>query len=145
MTNADQKLYFKNWSEKQYKSKLINNSFNVSKPEDDFYINLCEKYGENDVIRQYTDDRYLFNCDFYIKSTDTFIELNLNWTHGGHKFDETNQVDLAKLHQWQEKAARSDYYKNAIETWTVRDLRKFEYAEKHNLNYIVYYTIEELK
>lgn len=131
--------------QKSYNTKKANNSFNLSKPEDDFYTNLCEKYGESEIIRQYTDDRYPFNCDFYIKSTDTFIELNLSWTHGGHKFDETDQADLVKLHQWQEKAIQSDYYKNAIETWTIGDLKKFEYAEKHNLNYIVYYTIEELK
>lgn len=145
MTNDDRKVYFNNWSEKQYKTKLTNNSFNISKPEDDFYVKLCDEYGKDNVIRQYTESRYPFNCDFYIRPTDTFIELNINWTHGGHKFDKTNKMDLLKLQQWQEKANQSDYYKNAIETWTVRDLKKFDYAEKNKLNYVVYYTIEDLK
>ena len=131
--------------QKSYITKKTNNSFNISKPEDNFYVKLCDKYGKDNVIRQYTESRYPFNCDFYIRPTDTFIELNLSWTHGGHKFDEANEMDVFKLQQWQEKANQSDYYKNAIETWTVRDLKKFECAENNKLNYVVYYTIEDLR
>ena len=85
---------------KQYETKKKNNSFNTSTPEDKFYDYLVEKFSKNDIIRQYsTDKRYPFNCDFYIKSLDLFIELNFNWTHGGHKFDANNQEDLKKLEE----------------------------------------------
>lgn len=30
-------------------------------------------------------------------------------------------------------------YNNAIDTWTVRDLKKYEAAAKSNINYIVYF------
>ena len=130
---------------KQYETKKKNNSFNTSTPEDKFYDYLVEKFSKNDIIRQYsTDKRYPFNCDFYIKSLDLFIELNFNWTHGGHKFDANSQEDLKKLEDWQEKALTSDYYKNAIETWVVRDQKKYEIAKLNNLNYLVFYNESEI-
>ena len=130
---------------KQYVTKKKNNSFNYSKPEDIYYNKLVEKYGIEDVERQYIiDSRYSFACDFYIKSLDLFIELNLSWTHGDHPFDSTNEDDLIKLKVWQEKAQSSDYYKNAIDTWTIRDVKKLQTAINNNLNYITYYSESEL-
>lgn len=130
--------------EKAYNTKSKNKSWNTSTPEDKYYGYLCSKYGAADIVRQYKDDRYPFACDFYIKSEDLFIELNLNWTHGGHKFDANSQEDLKKLADWQEKALTSDYYKNAIETWVVRDQKKYEIAKLNNLNYLVFYNESEI-
>ena len=102
------------------------------------------KYGEQDVIRQYqSDPRYPFACDFYIKSLDLFVELNLTWTHGGKQFVGSEE-DLAKLAIWQEKAKHSKFYENAIETWTIRDVIKIQTAAKNNLNYKVYYKEADL-
>ena len=106
---------------------------------------LINKYGEDDVKAQYNaDSRYPFECDFYIKSLDLFIELNLHWSHGNHPFNCESEEDVKKLKIWREKAKTSDFYKNAIETWTVRDVRKIQMAQKNNLNYKVYYTEDEL-
>lgn len=130
---------------KQYVTKKQNNSFNSSKPENRYYEYLIAKYSQEDIISQYSvDPRYPFVCDFYIKSIDTFIELNLHWSHGGHLFNKDNIQDINKLAIWQEKATTSDFYKNAIETWTVRDPQKMEYAKANNLNYICFYSEEEL-
>ena len=63
---------------KIYKTKKQNHSFNTSSYEDVFYSKLLLIFDSEDIIRQYYDDRYPFNCDFYIKSKDLFIELNLN-------------------------------------------------------------------
>lgn len=63
---------------KEYETKRENGTFNTSKPEDGYYSYLAEKYGADDVIRQYKDERYPFACDFYVKSKDLFIELNLS-------------------------------------------------------------------
>lgn len=131
--------------EKQYKTKQLNSSFNSSKPEDSYKAYLVEKYGENDIYTQYIDKvRYPFACDFYIKSLDLFIELNLHWSHGGHAFNANNEMDIKKLATWEEKAKQSDFYRNAIETWTVRDVLKFKTAKQNKLNYIVYYNESEL-
>ena len=97
------------------------------------------KYGIDNVKRQYSDSRYPFACDFYIPSEDLFIEFNRNWTHGGHPFDESNLDDIYKFEQWQEKAETSNYYKNAIYTWTDLDVRKQKCAKENNLNYKMIY------
>lgn len=126
-------------AEKQYKTMKKNNSFNTSKPEEEFYEYLVDLFGEFDVIRQYKDDRYPYSCDFYIKSKDLFIELNGNWTHGFHPFDENNSEDLALLEQWKSKTNGEDYYSNAIYTWTELDKNKQAIAKNNNLNYLIIY------
>ena len=98
-----------------------------------------DKYGEDDVIRQYRDDRYPFDCDFYIPSEDLFIEINKHWTHGGKPFDELDLNDISKLEDWQERAKTSRFYKNAIYVWTNLDVRKQKCAKENNLNYKVIY------
>jgi hypothetical protein len=76
-------------------TKRKNGTFNTSKPEDKSYELLCEKFDKDDIIRQYKSEKYPFNCDFYVKSIDTYIECNFNWTHGGHPFDPNSEEDLA--------------------------------------------------
>ena len=51
----------------------------------------------------YKDERYPFNCDFYIGDLDIFIELNLHWTHGKEPFDVKNKENLKIVEQWKEK------------------------------------------
>lgn len=128
-----------------YKVKKENNSFNSSTPEENFYISLLNLYSENDIIRQYKDERYPFSCDFYIKSKDLFIELNLMWTHGFHFFDENNPEDILLLKNWKLKAEKSDFYRNAIHTWTELDVSKRYYAIKNNLNYLVFFNLVEME
>ena len=82
---------------KQLNTLRKHKTFNTSKQEKDYYNYLVNKYGKDDVLYQYTDSRYPYSCDFYIKSKDLFIELNLHWTHGGHPFDKNNAEDLVKL------------------------------------------------
>ncbi len=129
---------------KAYDTKKANNSFNSSSAEDNYYNILVKKYGKDNIIRQYKDSRYPFACDFYIKNLDLFIELNISWTHGGHRFNPKNIMDKNKLAIWQEKAKESKYYEKAIDTWTRLDVLKFKTAEENKLNYKVYYTESEL-
>lgn len=74
-------------------TKRKNNSFCKSTPEEIYYNRLIEQYGRDDVFRQYRDERYPFNCDFYIKSKDMFIECNFHWTHGKHPYDSNSAED----------------------------------------------------
>lgn len=129
--------------EKQYQTKKQNNSFNISKPESQYFAFLKTKFTEDDIITQYKDNRYPFTCDFYIKSKDLFIELNLSWTHGYHPFNINSEEDLTLLEFWKQKAETSDYYKNAIYTWTDLDVRKLNCLNENKLNYKRYYNIEE--
>ena len=132
--------YYKELHVKGNETKKKNNSFNSSKPESDFYNILCESYGKENILRHYKDkNRYPFYCDFYIKPLDKFIELNLHWTHGFQPYDKDNLECQKQLEIWQEKAKTSQFYKNAIETWTIRDVEKQKIAKENNLNYEVIY------
>ena len=62
-----------------YQTKHKNNTFNTSKFEVNFRNNLIEIFDVTDIFSNYKDElRYPFNCDFYIKSLDIFIELNIH-------------------------------------------------------------------
>lgn len=125
-------------------TKRQNHTFNTSSAEEKFYTQLLTRFSKEDIFRQYKDERYPFCCDFYIKCLDLFIELNLTWTHGFKAFEGTEE-DLSKLALWQEKAKSSKYYQNAIETWTVRDVKKQQTAKQNNLNYIVIYNEDSMR
>lgn len=121
-----------------------NKTFNTSKPEEEFYQFLVNTYGESDVYRQYGDTRYPYRCDFYIKSKDLFIELNLHWSHGFRMYDPKDQECQARLEEWITKSSWSKFYKQAVRTWTVVDIAKIEIARKNSLNYIVLYTRQDV-
>lgn len=53
-----------------------NGTFRKSKDEDECYQLLCDKFGTDNIIRQYKSELYPFRCDFYIKTIDTYIEYN---------------------------------------------------------------------
>ncbi len=124
---------------KKYLTHKKNNSFNKSNLEDQTYSILKEKHP--DVIRNYNSDIYPFNCDFYIPSLDLYIECNYHWTHGGKPFEGTEE-DNIKLEQW--KSKNTKYYNNAIETWTIRDVKKTYIAKQNKLNYVIFWNINDV-
>ena len=125
---------------RKYITHKHNNSFNKSKQEDQSYELLKEKYP--DIIRQYKSKLYPFACDFYIPSLDLYIECNYHWTHGGRLFQNTEN-DKEILNKWILKDTK--FYNKAIETWTNLDVRKYNIAKENNLNYIIFYNIQELQ
>jgi len=125
---------------KTYLTHKKNNSFNKSNLEDESYILLKEKY--TDIKRQYRSEVYPFNCDFYIPSLDLYIECNYHWTHGGKIYEGTEE-DNQLLQKWKDK--NTQYYNNAINTWTNLDIKKYKIAKQNNLNYKIFWNINELK
>ena len=123
--------------DKVFQAKDENGTWNTSEPEMIVYDVLCNLFGETDVVKQYRSIDYPFVCDFYIKSKQMYIELNITWTHGCHWYDAVN--DESVLNKWQQQAIDSDYYKNAISTWTKRDVNKRKVARENNLNYLVFW------
>lgn len=134
VTNIMYDEIFKN---KVSKSKIINKSYCTSKTEELVYKKLCNIFGFDDVIRQYTDLRYPFNCDFYIISRDMFIELNAFWSHGGHWYDDSNILDNQKADFWKNK--NSKLYNNCYKVWTYSDVKKRQIASLFGLNYVVFW------
>ena len=41
------------------------------------------------------------------------------------------------------KSKHTKYYDNAIQTWTVRDVKKRECSQNNKLNYIVFWNLDE--
>ena len=130
---------------KVYNTKKKNHTFNTSKPEEKGYKLLCDKYGVENVKRQYKSELYPFACDFYVKSLDLYIEFNFFWTHGRHRFDPNNKKDIDILNKWKEINIKNNYnmYNSAIITWTKSDHKKFEAAENNKLNYLAFYNFDE--
>lgn len=114
----------------------LQSSSSKSKAEDVIYEGLCCIYGKENIIRQYKSSVYPFHCDFYIQSEDLYIEYQGSWTHGNMPYIEGDTACVQQLQLWEEKAKNSEYYKDAIETWTYRDVIKRETAHEYNLNYI---------
>lgn len=141
---AKNPLQCKEIKEKQVETMRLNNSYKKSKIEDEVYSFLIKKFGEEDVVRQYdSDQRYPFNCDFYVKSMDLFIEVNAHPSHGTHPFDPNSEDDIKLLDEL--KSDGTPWSNMIVDVWSVRDVRKFSFATKNNLNYLVIYSsIDEL-
>lgn len=135
------RLNSKESKEKALETKRKNNTFNTSKPEQETYKLLLEKFP--DAIKEYKEERYPFNCDFYIPSKDLFIECQYHWTHGFHPYDENNQNDLIKGTEW--KNSNSKFKNHAYKTWTIGDVNKRKIARKNKINYLEIWNINDLK
>ena len=121
-------------------TKRKNGTFNTSKPEQEIK-RLLEKKFPN-VQYQYKSEKYPFNCDFYIPELDLYIEFQGIWTHGKHPFSESVE-DLETLDKWKTESITSEFYKNAIEVWTVKDVEKRKIALQNNINLLEFFTIDE--
>ena len=102
-----------------------------------------ELYGKDNVKRQYKSELYPFACDFYIISEDLYIEYNGMWTHGHTPYIGSKENEI-QLEKWKQKAETSDYYKSAIVTWTISDVKKRNTAKENNLNYIEIWNILDI-
>lgn len=124
---------------KSWLTKKKNGTTNTSKSEELLYEKLLKENENKTIYRNYKCDRYPYHCDFYIVEDDLFIELNAHWTHGGRPFDKNDFSCQKQLELWEEKAKTSQFYKNAIITWTKRDVEKAKCAKENKLNYWVIY------
>ena len=147
------KEWVNNILKKQYETKKINGTFCISEPENMIYQFLIYKFDEdfNNVLYQYKDkNRYNFQCDFYIKSLDLFIEINFDPSHGKEPFDSNNLEHIKLVEKWKLKSKELNFkncaknrYLQFIITWTFRDPLKFKTAKQNNLNYLAFYNWEQ--
>ena len=120
---------------KEYETKKKNSSYILSEWEKLYYEYLLTIYNKDDIIYQYRSEVYPFVCDFYIKSEDLYIELNYHWTHCDHPYNKDSIKDQKYLEELIQRSKVSDYYKNVITVWTVKDPLKLETVRKNNLNF----------
>ena len=114
-----------------------NNSYVVSKSELKMYDILVQKFGVDDVERQYKSELYPFACDFYVKSLDLYIELNGHWTHGERFYNESEQYTIDFLKRLNNNQGR--YYTKAKYIFSKLDVEKYMTAKKNQLNYLVFW------
>lgn len=86
--------------------------------------------------------RYPFRCDFYLPEIDLFIEYNGTWTHGFRPYDPNDMECQKDAEILRRKAETSDYYKNALYNWTVRDVKKRKIAKDNHLNWLEFFNME---
>ena len=118
--------------QKAKESKAQNQTFKKSKAEDAFHEKLKLFFPENDIIRGYIETRYPFNCDFYIKSKDLFIEYQGHQSHGTQPYDELDPYCKAE----------ADYLEQSMcgdKTYTIRDPKKITTAKQNNINLLLIY------
>ena len=120
------------------KELLQNNMSNI---EFVIFSLLLNKFGKDDVFYSYGrhpyDFRYPFNCDFYIKSFDLFIEINAHYSHGNHWYDENNHDDVLRVNNLLQSNKKKSI--DAVHVWTKTDVEKRNYAKNSKLNYLVFW------
>lgn len=113
----------------------------VSRHERIIYYELVNRFGIKDVYFSYGihpyDARYPYNCDFYIKSLDLFIENNADYSHGGHWYNPSNKDDFQRMLDMYKSGKRRTL--KAVESWTVSDVAKREKAKSSGIKYLVFW------
>ena len=95
------------------------------------------------LVAQYKSDKYPFACDAYDPVSDVYFEYNGTWTHGGRPFDPNSTEDIAKVEAW--KSKNTEFYDNAVETWTVRDPKKRETARANGLTLVEFWNYSDVE
>ena len=127
--------------EHRYNVMTKNHSFNTSKPEEELYLYIKEKFPS--VKRQYKDKlRYPYNCDFYIPELDYFIELQGYYTHNTHPYNPNSISDQVLVERYKERYGPKC---QAITIWTSKDPEKRDCAKRNHLNFKEVWNLEEGK
>ena len=129
-----------------YNTRKKNNSINTSKPEEELYLYIKEKFPT--VRRQYKDNvRYPWRCDFYIPEIDCFIEYQGFQGHGKHPYDSNSIQDQVIVERWKQRYENGKHplYKRMIEGWTICDVKKRNKAKQENLNFYEFWNLYDAK
>lgn len=140
------KFHNKITMQKRYNTMKLNGTFNTSKPEEELYLYIKEKFPS--VERQYNkDNRYPWRCDFYIQELDCFIEYNGFQSHGPHAYNKNSKDDQLLVEKWKLKYDNGNHplYKRMIEGWTISDVKKRETAKNNKLNFHEFWNLEDAK
>lgn len=137
------------FQEKMKKTLDKNGTWSTSKSEKQIKYLLTILY-PNVKYQHRNEEKYPFNCDFYIPEIDTWIEYQGHQGHGRMKYDPNNKEHIDLINKWEkraieieEKTNKKSKYRDYINTWTRRDPLKRETAKKNNLNWIEFFTMEQ--
>ena len=109
------------------------------------YSKLCDLFGENNILKEYKSKNYPWNCDFYIKNLNTYIEYQGTWSHFEAPWSGTINQKLKALNILNKTTEKTKgRYLNAIKTWTITDCAKRKWARINNLNWIEFFNMDEV-
>lgn len=137
-------LSSKEFQLRRYNIMKQNNSFITSKLEENVYKELLSNFDKIDIIRQYKSIDYPWRCDFYVKSLNTYIEVQGSQFHHFHPFNENNQEDIKELNRLK-SLANNNQYDSIIFTWTIGDVNKRNTAKNNNLKYVEIFPSDNYK
>ena len=128
-------------NKKRRETGIKNKSFGPKSKEEDKCYELLKRIYP-DIIRQYTSKEYPWMCDFYVPSKKLYIEYQGYYTHGKHKFNKENIRDQIEVERLKNKYGEEC---TQIIIWTIKDVEKREMAKKNNLNYLEFFTLDEVE
>jgi len=92
-----------------------------------------------DGIEKYVDPITNLTYDYYVPSTNLYIDMRYGIEWQGHSFDSYNRIDI-ELAEWlKEKGTDNAPYK-----WVTEGSAKDNVAKMYNRSYIIFWSIEEL-
>jgi hypothetical protein len=136
--------------EKRLQTLKTNNSFSTSKDVGDSIVYLSNIFTNIEQEVQYPNSNKI--CDLYIKDLDLWIELHFCHYHNYKPFTNSKNdleiLDLLKKKSLELQSAKHvkyyTQYDRIIDTWTKSDVEKKELAKSNNLNWIAFYSKEDL-
>lgn len=131
-------------TDKIHQTKLKNNSYGKSKEEDKLYDYLVLEFGKDNVIRQYSENGFIF--DFKI------IRPSLSKQHKGEKIVQLVELNGSYYHNfrpYKDCLENNNEYNKMIECggqaakiakkWRYTDIDKYNYCKEHNINFVCIY------
>lgn len=136
---------------KRYETRKKNGTIGGSRSKQEIRCFELLKTKFADVEHSYMDEkRYPFNCDMYVPSLDLFIELHFGFAHGGEPYDSNSQKHLQevercklKMNEINFKGKKKDGYLEKIKVWTESDPLKLKTFIDNNLNYKIFYNLDQ--
>ena len=116
----------------------------LTRPEFEFYELLLNRFSDDDILIQQNTPEYPFHCDFIVETATgrKYIEIQYFRGHGPHPYDPNNKDDQAILKEL--IASDNDFDKIQINTWTVSDVNKRNFAKKNGLTLIEVYPCDDM-
>ena len=108
-----------------------------------YFIDKLEELNINYEYRYFDESgQYPYECDFYLKDTNTFIEINGTGLHDTHIFDPNNKKDIEQL-EYIKSRTDSSWYQSKLRIW-LKDKEKYDTAIKNKLNYYILWNTNDI-
>lgn len=135
-----------------YIVRMVHDILRLERRPDDhieiLYELLRSKFGADDIVYCYHSgecdpeiDDVLFGSTFYVRSRGLYLDLFTAARHGEGWFDLDQEIERQENGCYDKWSAKQELYKRVH---CELDVEKREYAEDNKLNYVVFWTIQDI-